>query len=263
MRLFPSFDDNLRQAMRRETELHLETVIREDRSVLDLLSVDYTFLNERLAKHYGIPHVYGSWFRKVTLDDQSRRGGLLRQGGILTVTSYDTRTSPVIRGRWVLENLLGTPPPPPPANVPALEEKTISGSLSVRERLMEHRANPACSGCHSLMDPIGFALENYDAVGRWRNTAADQPIDASGAFPGGAEFKGVKGLEEGLLKQPERFVSTLAEKLLTYSLGRVVEPYDAPSIRKIVRDSSAENYHFSSLILGIVESKPFQMRRSQ
>ncbi len=263
MRLFPSFDDNLRQAMRRETELHLETLLEEDRSVLELISADYTFLNERLAKHYGIPHVYGSWFRKVSLDHDSKRGGLLRQGSILTVTSYNTRTSPVVRGHWVLENLLGVPPPPPPAVVPALEEKTISGSLSVRERLMEHRANPACAGCHSLMDPVGFSLENYDAVGRWRNFEADQPIDAAGAFPGGGEFDGAEGLEKALIKKPELFVSTLVEKLLTYSLGRVVEYYDAPSVRKIVRDASAEDYRFSSIILGIVESKPFQMRRSQ
>jgi hypothetical protein len=261
--LFPSFDDNLRQAMRRETELHLETVIKEDRSVLDLLTANYTFLNERLAKHSGIPHVYGSWFRKVALDDASKRGGLLRQGAILTVTSYNTRTSPVIRGHWVLENLLGVPPPPAPANVPALEEQTISGSLSVRERLMEHRANPACSGCHNLMDPPGFALENYDAVGRWRDSEADQPIDAKGKFPGGAEFEGVRGLESALLEKPEMFVSTLTEKLLTYSLGRVVEYYDAPAVRKIVRGAETENYRFSKLVLGIVESKPFQMRRSQ
>ena len=262
MRLFPSFDDNLRQAMRRETELLLENVIKEDRSVLDLLASDYTFLNERLAKHYRIPHVYGSWFRRVKLDDESRRGGLLRHGSILTVTSYNTRTSPVIRGHWVLENLLGVPPPPPPAIVPPLEEKTIDGSLSVRERLMEHRSNPACSGCHSLMDPVGFSLENYDAVGRWRLSEDERAIDASGNFPGGARFEGVSGLEKALLDRPEMFVGTLVEKLLTYSLGRVVEHYDAPAVRKIVRDSRSEGFRFSSLILGIAESKPFQMRRS-
>ena len=262
MRLFPSFDDNLRRAMRRETELFLESVIKEDRGVLDLLAADYTFLNERLAKHYGIPHVYGSWFRRVKLDDESKRGGLLRQGSILTVTSYNTRTSPVIRGHWVLENLLGVPPPPPPAIVPPLEEKTIDGSLSVRERLMEHRSNPACSGCHSLMDPVGFPLENYDAVGRWRESEYGQAIDASGSFPGGAPFEGVAGLEKALSDRPELFVGTLVEKLLTYSLGRVVEHYDAPAVRKIVRDSRSEGFRFSSLIFGITESKPFQMRRS-
>ena len=262
MRLFPSFDDNLRQAMRRETELLLESVIREDRSVLDLLASDYTFLNERLAKHYRIPHVYGSWFRRVKLDDDSGRGGLLRHGSILTVTSYNTRTSPVIRGHWVLENLLGVPPPPAPAVVPALEDKTIDGSLSVRERLIEHRSNPACSGCHSLMDPVGFALENYDAVGRRRETEGEQPIDVSGNFPGGARFEGVSGLEKALLDRPDMFVGTLVEKLLTYSMGRVVEYYDAPAVRKIVRDARAEDFRFSSLVVGITKSKPFQMRRS-
>ncbi len=262
MRLFPSFDDNLRQAMRRETELLLESIIKEDRSVLDLLASDYTFLNERLAKHYRIPHVYGNWFRRVKLDDDSGRGGLLRHGSILTVTSYNTRTSPVIRGHWVLKNLLGVPPPPPPAVVPALEDKTIDGSLSVRERLIEHRSNPACSGCHSLMDPVGFALENYDAVGRRRETEDEQPIDASGSFPGGARFDGVSGLEKALLERPDMFVGTLVEKLLTYSLGRVVEYHDAPAVRKILRDSRSEGFRFSSLIVGIAESKPFQMRRS-
>ena len=263
MRLFPSFDDNLRQAMRRETELLLESVIREDRSVLDLLTSDYTFLNERLAKHYGIPHVYGSWFRRVKLEDDSKRGGLLRHGSILTVTSYNTRTSPVIRGHWVLENFLGVPPPPAPAVVPPLEEKTIDGSLSVKDRLIEHRSNPACSGCHSLMDPLGFSLENYDAVGQWRKSENEQPIDASGNFPGGTRFEGVSGLEKALLDRPEMFVGTLVEKLVTYSLGRVVESYDAPAVRKIVRDASSEDFRFSSLILGIAKSKPFQMRRSQ
>ena len=263
MRLFPSFDDNLRQAMRRETELLFESVIREDRSVRDLIAADYTFLNERLAKHYRIPHVYGSWFRRVKLERDSRRGGLLRHGSVLTVTSYNTRTSPVIRGHWVLENLLGSPPPPPPAEVPALEDKTISGALSVRERLMEHRANPACAGCHNLMDPVGFSLENYDAVGRWRGSEAEQPIDAAGSLPGGASFVGVAGLEKALLDRPELFVGTLAEKLLTYSLGRVLEHYDAPAVRKIVRDSRFNEFRFSSLILGVVNSQPFQMRRSR
>ncbi len=262
MRAFPNFDDNLRQAMRRETELLLESIIRDDRSVLDLLTSDYTFLNERLAKHYEIPHIYGSWFRRVKLDDASKRGGLLRHGSILTVTSYNTRTSPVIRGHWVLENLLGVPPPPPPADVPALEDKAINGSLAVKERLLQHRANPACAGCHNLMDPVGFSLENYDAVGSWRNAENEQPIDAAGNFPGGAEFKGVSGLEKALIDRPEMFVGTLIEKLLTYSLGRVVEHYDAPAVRKIVRDARSEELRFSSLIVGIAKSKPFQMRRS-
>ena len=262
MRLFPDFDDNLRQAMRTETELFLENIIREDRSVLELLTADYTFLNERLARHYEIPHVYGSWFRRVKLDEEIRRGGLLRQGSILTVTSYNTRTSPVIRGHWVLENLLGVPPPPPPANVPALEDKTVNGSLSVRERLMEHRANPSCSGCHSLMDPVGFSLENFDAIGRWRKSEDGQRIDATGSFPGGAEFDGVSGLEQALLERSDLFVGTLVEKLMTYSLGRGVEHFDAPAVRGILRDARGKGVRFSALVLGIVSSQPFQMRRS-
>ena len=263
MRLFPNFDDNLRQAMRRETELLLESVIKEDRSVLDLLSADYTFLNERLARHYGIPHVYGSWFRRVKLGHDSRRGGLLRHGSILAVTSYNTRTSPVIRGHWVLENLMGAPPPPPPADVPALEDKTISGSLSVRERLLEHRANPACASCHNLMDPVGFALENYDAIGQWRTSERGQPIDARGSFPGGVSFEGVAGLEKALLDRPELFVGALVEKLLTYALGRVVEHGDAAAVRKIVREAGSDGFRFSSIVLGLVRSEPFQMRRSR
>src|SRR5213079_3300527 len=203
LRLFPDFDDNLRQAFRQETELFFESVVREDRSVLDLLKADYTFLNERLAKHYGIPHVYGSRFRRVALDKDSERGGLLRQGSILTVTSYATRTSPVIRGKWILANLLGTPPPPPLPNVPALKDNTVSATLSVRQRLAEHRANVACAGCHSLMDPVGFALENFDAIGRWRTFEEGVPIDASGGLPDGSTFTGVSGLEEGLRNRPE------------------------------------------------------------
>ena len=262
MRLFPGFDDNLRQAFRRETELLLQSVMQGDRSVLDLLSTDYTFLNERLAKHYRVPHVYGSWFRKVDLDETSRRGGLLRHGSILTVTSYSTRTSPVIRGHWVLENLLGVPPPPPPPNVSTFDQEVIDSSLSMRDRLEAHRANPACSGCHSLMDPLGFALENYDAVGRWRESEGTEPIDAAGNFPGGSEFRGVAGLEQALLERPELFVGTFVEKLMTYALGRVVEHYDAPAVRKILREARPDGFRFSQLVLGIAKSKPFQMRRS-
>jgi hypothetical protein len=262
MRLFPDFDDNLRQSLRQETELFVESILREDRSVLDLIKADYTFLNERLAKHYGIPHVYGSRFRRVAVDEGSHRGGLLRHGSILTVTSYATRTSPVIRGQWVLENLVGTPSPPPPANVPALEANTVSSLLSVRERLQQHRADTACASCHQLMDPVGFALENFDGVGRWRDTDAGQPVDASGGLPGGSEFTGVSGLEQALLDRPELFVRTLTEKLLTFGLGRGVEYYDAPAIRQIVRDARNDNYRFSRLIVGIVQSTPFQMRKS-
>lgn len=260
MRLYPDWDDNLRQALRRETELLLASVIREDRSVLDLLKTDRTFLNERLAKHYGIPHIYGSRFREVDIDNDSHRGGLLRQGSILTVTSYATRTSPVIRGHWVLQNLLGSPPPPPPPDVPALEDNIVSSTLPIRERLKQHRANPACASCHQQMDPIGFSLENFDAVGRWRSTEAGQAIDASGGFFADGEFTGVAGLEQALLDRPELFVRTLTEKLLTFALGRGIEHYDAPAIRQIVRDAKADDYRFSQLILGNVHSTPFQMR---
>jgi Protein of unknown function (DUF1592)/Protein of unknown function (DUF1588)/Protein of unknown function (DUF1585)/Protein of unknown function (DUF1595)/Protein of unknown function (DUF1587)/Planctomycete cytochrome C len=263
LRLFPDFDDNLRQAFRQETELAFEEVMRIDCSVLELLKSDHTFLNERLAKHYGIPHIYGSNFRRVELGADSMRGALLRQGSVLTVTSYATRTSPVIRGKWILENILGMPPPPPPANVPALKDNTVSSSLSVRERLAEHRANVACAGCHKLTDPVGFALENFDAVGRWRAYEEGRPINATGGLPDGNRFDGVTGLERALLKRPELFVGTLIEKLLTFALGRGVEYYDAPAIRKIVRDSRAKNYRFSSLIVGIATSTPFQMRKSE
>ena len=264
MRLFPDFDDNLRQAFRQETELFFESIAREDRSVLDLLRANYTFVNERLAKHYGIPNIYGSRFRRVTFDEGSVRGGILRHGSILTVTSYATRTSPVIRGKWVLDNILGMPPPPPPPAVPALKENSGSGkALSLRERIAQHRANPACAGCHNLMDPLGFAFENYDAVGRWRERDESGPIDASGNLPDGSKFEGVAGLQQALLKYPDVFATTFAEKLLTYALGRGVEYYDAPSIRKVVREAKKADYKFSSFILGIVNSTPFQMRRSQ
>jgi hypothetical protein len=262
MRLFPDFDDNLRQAMRQETELFFESVLREDRGVLDLLSADYTFVNERLAKHYGIPNIYGSRFRRVPLGKDSKRGGLLRHGSILTVTSYATRTSPVIRGKWVLENFLGTPPPPPLPNVPSLEN-TVGEGLSVRERLAQHRADPVCASCHQLMDPVGFSLENYDAVGRWRTSEEGKPIDASGGLPDGSKFDDVEGLEQALLNRPEVFAGVVTEKLLTYALGRGVEYYDAPAVREVVRRAQAENYRFSSLILGIANSAPFQMRRSR
>jgi hypothetical protein len=262
LRLFPDFDDNLRQAFRKETELFFESVLREDRSVLDLLKANYTYLNERLAKHYGIPNVYGSRFRRVSLEKDSERGGLLRQGSVLIVTSYATRTSPVIRGKWILENFLGTPPPPPLPNVPALKDNTVSATLSVRERLAEHRSNSTCASCHNLMDPVGFSLENFDAVGRWRTVEEGQPIDVSGGLPDGSKFTGVSGLEQGLLHRPEVFVGTLTEKLLTFALGRGVEYYDAPAIRKIMRQAKADDFRFTSIILGIVNSTPFTMRNS-
>jgi mono/diheme cytochrome c family protein len=262
LRLFPDFDDNLRQAFRKETELLFQDMVLQDRNVLDLLDADYTFLNERLAKHYGIPNIYGTRFRRVPLSHDEQRGGLLRQGSILTVTSYATRTSPVIRGKWVLENILGTPPPPPLPNVPALKDNTLSATLSVRERLAEHRANAACASCHNLMDPIGFSLENYDAIGRWRTVEEGQPIDVAGGLPDGSKFAGVEGLEENLRKRPDLFVGTLTEKLMTFALGRGMEPYDAPAVRKIVRDAQRDHFRFSSIILGIVNSTPFTMRRS-
>ena len=262
-RAFPDFDDNLRKAMRRETELFFGSVMREDRNVMDLLSANYTFVNERLAKHYGIPNVYDSYFRRVTFDAKDPRGGLLGQASILTVTSYADRTSPVIRGKWVLTNIVGSPPPPPPPNVPPLKENaSASKILTMRERMAAHRANQPCAGCHRLMDPVGFSLENYDAVGRWRNSEEDAPIDASGNLPDGGQFAGVAGLRQALLSHPELFVNTLTEKLLTYGIGRGLEFYDEAAVRKIVRDAHSNDYRFSSLILGIVNSTPFQMRRS-
>jgi hypothetical protein len=264
MRAFAGFDDNLRQAFRTETEMFFESILREDRSITDLLHANYSFLNERLAKHYEIPNVYGSRFRRVTFQDGEMRGGLLRQGSILAVTSYATRTAPVIRGKWILSNIMGVPPPPPPATVPPLKERdAVSNASSMRERMAEHRANPACSGCHQLMDPVGFSLENYDAVGRWRTWDDGKPIDASGGLPDGSKFEGVAGLEKALLARPEVFAGTFTEKLLTYGLGRGVETYDAPAVRAVIRAAAPKDYKFSAFILGIVNSVPFQMRRSQ
>jgi mono/diheme cytochrome c family protein len=263
-RIFPDFDDNLRQAMRRETEMFFESIMREDRNILDLLTADYTYVNERLAKHYGIPNVYGSQFRRITFDKGATRGGLLAQGSILAVTSYPDRTSPVIRGKWILTNIVGSPPPPPPPNVPPLKDNGSSGKiLTIRERMAQHRANMPCSGCHKLMDPVGFVLENYDAVGSWRTSEAGVAIDASGNLPDGVIFSGTDGLKQAVLHRPELFVGTTTEKLLTYALGRGLESYDAAAVRKIVRDARANNFRFSSLIVGIVNSTPFQMRRAQ
>jgi hypothetical protein len=262
-RLFPDFDDGLRQALLRETELFFGSILREDRSLVDLLRADYTFLNERLAQHYGIPNVYGSHFRRVTLGPDSARAGLLGHGSILTLTSYATRTSPVVRGKWILENILGAPPPPPPPNVPALKDPSDGGKVpTMRERMAQHRTNAVCASCHARMDPLGFALENFDAVGRWRTRdESGSSIDASGALPGGATFDGVNGLRQILLAQPELFVTTLTEKLLTYAVGRELGYPDAPAVRKIVRASAASDCHFSSVIAGIVSSTPFQMRQ--
>jgi hypothetical protein len=259
-RLFPDFDDNLRQAMRRETELLFGEILRADRSVLDLLKPDHTWLNERLAKHYGVPHVYGPHFRPVSLRPEDRRGGLLRHASVLTVTSYATRTSPVIRGKWILETLIGTPPPPPEPDVPALDESSVSENLPVRERLAAHRNKPACASCHEFIDPPGFALENFDAVGRWRELEAGRPVDASGGLPDGRRFVGVAGLEQGLLARPDVLTRTLTEKLLTFALGRGIEPYDGPAVRAVVRRAAANDYRLSEIVLGIVNSAPFRMR---
>lgn len=259
-RLYPDFDENLRQAFRTETELFLDSVLREDRSVLELLDADYTFLNERLAKHYGIAGIYGSRFRRVELGANSERGGLLRHGSVLAVTSFANRTSPVLRGVWVLGNIYGSPPPPTPPNVPALDETAVASSLPMRERLAAHRNNPVCASCHTTIDPVGFSLENFDAVGRWREYIGDNPVDVAGGLPGMDEFSGVAGLESGLLSRPELFAETVTKKLMTFALGRGVEYYDAPAIRKILREAEPDGYRFSSLILGIVKSTPFQMR---
>jgi hypothetical protein len=260
---FPDFDDTLRQAFRTETELFFKSVIREDRSALDLLRADYTFLNERLATHYGVSDVKGTRFRRVTLPPGSRRG-LLGQGSILTVTSYPDRTSPVVRGKWILENLLGTAPPSPPPGVPPLKPPSFATKvLSVRERMIDHRRNPPCAGCHAMMDPLGLALENFDAVGKWR--ALDEsggPIDASGAMPDGTKFDGPDGLRQALMGS-DRFVMTLTEKLMTYALGRGVEYYDEPAVRDIVRNASRDDFRLVSLIRGVVQSVPFQMRRTK
>ena len=261
---FPEFDENLRAAFRTETELFFESMLREDRGVMDLLNADYTFLNERLARHYGIPNVYGSHFRRVKLSDEARRG-LVGQASVLTATSYATRTSPTLRGKWVLENILGAPPPPPPPNVPSLKDRGEDGKiLSVRQQMEAHRANPACAVCHTRMDPLGFALENFDAIGKWRNTsgADNTPVDSSGVLPDGTKFNGPAELRKLLLLHPRDFVTTVTEKLLTYSLGRGVLYYDAPAIRKIAREAAANEYRWSSIILGVVKSTPFQMRMS-
>jgi mono/diheme cytochrome c family protein len=256
------FDEALRQAFRTETTLFVSSIFREDRSLLDLLSADYTFVNQRLAEHYGIPRVYGSQFRRVTLTDANRRG-LLGQGSVLTVTSYPNRTSVVQRGKWILENLLGTPPPPPPPDVPELKAAPHGKVLSMREQMQVHRANAVCAACHARMDPIGFALENYDAVGRWRSEDAGTTIDASGKLPDGTDFQGPAGLRQLLLtRYRDDFVRTASEKLLTYALGRGVEYYDFPAVRSIDREAARDNYRISSLILAIVKSMPFQMRRA-
>ncbi|HEX7238050.1 MAG TPA: DUF1592 domain-containing protein [Gammaproteobacteria bacterium] len=262
--VFPNFDDTLREGLRRETELFFASVLREDSSVLELLDADYTFINERVAQHYGLPNVKGSHFRRVQLPEGSPRRGLLGQGSLLAVTSHADRTSPVVRGHWILENLLGAAPPPPPANVPPLEATSVtdgSGTmLSLRDRLAVHRGNPSCASCHLLMDSVGFALEGFDATGRWR--AVDElgsPIDASGVLPDGSRFEGFDEFRSALLHS-DQFRIVLAEKLMVYALGRGLEPYDMPAVRAIVRDAAAKDHRFSQFILGVVNSTPFTMR---
>jgi hypothetical protein len=267
-RLFPDFDSSLRDAFERETTLFLESVFREDRSVVDLLRANDTFMNERLARHYGVPDVFGTNFRRVTYPaDNPRRGlGLLGHSSVLTITSYANRTSPVLRGKYVLGNLLGAPPAPPPADIPALatENKESGKVLPMREAMAQHRANPACASCHAAMDPIGFAMDNFDALGRWRTVdASGAAIDASGVLPDGTRFEGVAGLRQVLLSDPERFVSTLTENLLGYALGRSLEHYDVPVVRSVVRASAASDYRFSELVFGVVNSMPFQMRKAE
>jgi hypothetical protein len=258
---FPDFDDNLRQSLRQETELLFSSVLLENRSVLDLLRADYTFLNERLARHYGVAGVYGSNFRRVAVDRDERKG-ILGHGSILTVTSHADRTSPVVRGKWILENLLGAPPPPPPPDVPVLAENTEDAPpKSLRARLELHRANAVCASCHKLMDPIGFSLENFDAVGAWRTEESGSPVDASGRLADGAQVNGVVSLRNAILARPEVFAGAVTEKLLIYALGRGLEPSDMPAVRRIVRDSSRDDYRLKSLIMGVVQSVPFQMRR--
>ena len=262
-RTFPSLNANLREAFQQEIDLFSESIAREDRSALDLLNADYTFLNERLARHYGISGVYGNYFRRVTLKDENR-WGLLGKAAVLMVTSYNSRTAPTLRGKWLLENILGTPPPPPPPNVPSLKEDKEVQQLSMRQRMELHRTDPVCASCHTRMDPLGFALENFDAIGRWRTVNSDNtPIDVSGAMPDGTKFVGPAELRKALLNRSEQFVGTLTEKLFIYALGRGVEYYDEPAIRKIVREAAPNDYRWSSIIMGIVKSVPFQMRGSR
>ncbi|HVZ21363.1 MAG TPA: DUF1592 domain-containing protein [Vicinamibacterales bacterium] len=259
---FPDFDNELRQAFATETQMFFASIMREDRSLIDFLDADYTFVNERLARHYGIPDVYGSRYRRVTLTDENRRG-LLGQGSILSISSYPHRTSVVLRGKWILENLLGTPPPSPPPNVPALKENDEGGEpQSLKARMEAHRRSPQCASCHRVMDPLGFALENFDAIGEWRAKDESGPIDATGQLADGTKVDGPVSLRQALLKHSDQFVRTFTEKLMTYALGRGLDYYDMPVVRRIARDAAAQNYRFSSVVLGIVTSPAFQMKKA-
>ena len=257
---FPDFDQYLRMSMREETERFFDRIVREDRSILDFLDAKYTYLNERLARHYGVPGVEGPAFRLVQLTDPNR-GGVITQGSVLTVSSYSTRTSPVLRGKWVLDNLLNAPPPEPPPNVPIIDETAIGASATQREQLEAHRANPTCASCHRRMDPLGFGLENFDAVGKWRTQDGSFPVDASGALPDGRAFSGPAELTGILASEREAFAKALTSKMLTYALGRGLEPYDRRTVRMIARKLPDHDYRFSGLVLEIVNSLPFQMRR--
>jgi hypothetical protein len=261
-RNFPDFEDQLRLAMRRETELFIEDLIRQDASVLNILDSDHTFVNERLARFYGIPGIEGPEFRRVDMSGTNRGGGVLAQASILTVSSYSTRTSPVLRGKWILENLLNAPPPAPPPAVPPLDETKVGNSATLRQQMEAHRKNPACASCHSRMDPLGFGLENLNAVGEWRETDGKLPIDPAGELPGGKKFSGPKELKAILLENRNAFVTGLTDKLLTYALGRGLERYDKPVVASIVRKMPENDYRFSALVLGIVNSLPFQQRRT-
>ena len=261
--LFPDFDDNLRLAFKTETELFFESIVKEDRSVVDLMTADFTFVNERLAKHYGIPDIHGSRFRRVTLTDP-RRVGLLGKGSVLAVTSHAERTSPVVRGKWILDNILGAPVPPPPPDVPQLKEK-VEGEKprTMREQMAEHRTNPVCATCHKVMDPIGLSMENFDVVGAWRADDEGNPIDATGELNDGTKVDGVVTLRKALMAHPEVFVRTITEKMTIYALGRGLDARDMPAVRAIIRDAAGRDYRFSSIVLGIVRSTPFTMRVAQ
>jgi hypothetical protein len=263
---YPNFDASLLEAFKRETELFVASTLSEDRSILDLLRANYTFVNERLARHYGIPGIYGSRFRRVTLPNPDQRGGLLAEGALLATTSYPDRTSPVLRGKWLLNNIFGLPVPPPPPGVDTnlAENKPGAMPMSIRERLAQHRQNPACASCHSVIDSLGFALENFDVIGGWRTVdELGTPVDATGTTVSGARVDGLSGLRALLLEQPDQFPRTVTEKLLAYALGRRLDYYDRPAVRKIVRDAASSDYRWSSLILGIVKSPTFLMRASR
>lgn len=260
--LYPDFDDNLIEAFRRETELFVASTFQEDGSVVELLTADYTFMNERLARHYGIPDIYGSRFRRVDLPNLEQRGGILGHAGLLAATAYPDRTSPVLRGKWLLDNILGAPVAPPPPNVDtSLDEEPSVAGLPIRERLAQHRDDPICSSCHSIMDPLGFALESFDATGRWRDTdERGRPVDNVGTWMDGSEIVGFTGLREMLVDRREQFVQNVTAKLMAYALGRPLEYYDQPSVRRIVTEAEGDDYRWSSIIMGIVESPAFRMR---